>query len=157
MVKLHVDSFWVIGLQTRTVNTREMSPDGEIPKLWGRLYQDGVLDRIPNRVDSHVIAVYSDYESDKDGPYTYTLGVKVSSADKVPDGLAAKKVIAGDYGMFTAEGGPLPQIVPALWKHIYSLESGTLHRAYQTDFEQYEAHQDPQNGRVDLYIGIAKK
>lgn len=156
MVKLHVDSFWMIGLQARTNNTHEATADGEIPKLWKRLYQEGILGRIPNRSDSRVVAVYSDYESDKDGAYTFTLGAKVSSIDKLPDGFSAKKVVSGDYGMFTAENGPVPQLVVGLWKQIWSLESGPLHRAYQTDFETYEEHQDPQNGRVDIYIGIKK-
>jgi predicted transcriptional regulator YdeE len=156
MVKLHVDSFWTIGLQARTSNTREATSDGDIAKLWGRLYHEGILSRIPNRIDSHVVAVYSDYESDKDGAYTYTLGAKVSSIDKLPDGLSAKKVVSGDYSMFTAQNGPVPQLVVGLWQQIWSLESGPLHRAYQTDFEIYEEHQDPQNGRVDIYIGVKK-
>ncbi|HEX4772579.1 MAG TPA: GyrI-like domain-containing protein [Bryobacteraceae bacterium] len=156
MVKLHVDSFWMIGLQTRTSNAREATSDGDIAKLWRRLYQDGIVSRIPNRTDSRVIAVYSDYETDKDGLYTYTLGAKVNSIDKLPNGLSAKKVVNGDYGMFTAANGPMPQLVVGLWKQIWSLEADPLHRAYQTDFEVYEEHQDPQNGRVDIYIGLRK-
>jgi predicted transcriptional regulator YdeE len=156
MIKLHVDSFWMVGLETRTSNAREATPDGEIPKLWKQLYQDGILDHIPNRGDSHVFAVYSDYENGKDGAYTYTLGAKVTAIDKLPDGLSAKKIVSGDYGMFTAADGPVPQIVVGLWKQIWSLESGPLHRAYHTDFESYPERQDPQNGSVDIYIGLKK-
>jgi predicted transcriptional regulator YdeE len=156
MVKLHVDSFWVMGVETRTTNARETTANGEIPKLWKRLFTEGLLSRIPNRADSRIAVVYTDYESDKDGAYTYLLGAKVSSIDKLPAGMSAKKIVTGDYAMFTASGGPPAQLVVALWKQIWSLESGPLHRAYKTDFEVYEEHADPQNGRADVYIGIRK-
>jgi predicted transcriptional regulator YdeE len=156
MVKLHVDSFWVIGIEARTTNAREMAANGEIPKLWKRLFTEGLLGRIPNRADSRLAVVYSDYESDKDGAYTYLLGAKVSSIDKLPAGMSAKKVITGDYAMFTAEGASPAQLVVALWKQIWSLEAGSLHRAYKTDFEVYEEHADPQNGRADVFVGVQK-
>jgi predicted transcriptional regulator YdeE len=156
MVKLHVDSFWVLGIETRTTNAREMTGSGEISKLWKRLFTEGLLNRIPNRADSRITVVYSAYESDKDGPYTYLLGAKVSSIDKLPAGMSAKKVVTGDYAMFTAEGAPPAQLVVALWKQIWSLEAGRLHRAYKTDFEVYEEHTDPQNGRADVYVGVQK-
>jgi predicted transcriptional regulator YdeE len=151
MVTLHVDAFWVIGIEARTSNAGD-----DIGKSWKRLFSEGILNRIPNRVDSRIVAVYTDYESDKDGPYTYLLGAKVSSIDKLPAGMSAKKVMTGEYGMFTAESGPPAQLVVALWKQIWSLESGALRRAYKTDFEVYEEHNDPQNGRVDVYVGVKK-
>ncbi|HTU48791.1 MAG TPA: GyrI-like domain-containing protein [Bryobacteraceae bacterium] len=158
MVKLHVDSFNVIGIETRTTNAQEAS-DGTIGKLWGRLATEDLLSRIPHRVDAHIIAVYSDYESDKDGPYTYTLGAKVSSTQDIPAGMVSKKVLSGDYAMFTAQGGAPPQMTVDLWKRIWSLEKpGPLHRAYKTDFEVHydglKAH--PPDTHIDVYIGVQK-
>lgn len=158
MVKLHVDSFNVIGIESRTTNAQEAS-DSAIGKLWGRLATEDLLSRIPHRVDTHIVAVYSDYESDKDGPYTYTLGAKVSSTHDVPAGMVSKKVLSGDYAMFTAQGGPPPQMTVDLWKRIWSLEKpGPLHRAYKTDFEVHynglEAH--PPDTHIDIYIGVQK-
>lgn len=159
LVKLHVDSFQVIGIQARTTNAQEAFGNGAIGKLWGRLATEDLLSRIPNRLDGHILAVYSDYESDKDGPYTYTLGAKVSSTHKIPPGMVSKKVLTGDYAMFTAQGGEPPQMTVDLWKGIWSLEKpGPLHRAYKTDFEVHynglAAHVP--DTHIDVYVGIDK-
>jgi predicted transcriptional regulator YdeE len=135
LIKLHVDSFTVVGIETRTSNAREASADGMIGKMWGRLANEDLLNRIQHRVDAHIVAVYSNYESDKDGPYTYTLGAKVDSAREIPPGMVSRKVLSGDYAMFTAQGGPPPQMTVDLWKHIWSLEKPQqVHRAYKTRF-----------------------
>ena len=159
LVKLHVDSFSVIGIAARTTNAQEASGDSAIGKLWGRLASEDLLSHIPHRVDAHVVAVYSGYESDKDGPYSYTLGAKVSSTRDIPAGMVSRKVLPGDYAMFTAQGGAPPQMTVDLWKRIWSLEKpGPLHRAYKTDFEVHynglEAH--PPDTHIDVYIGVQK-
>ncbi len=155
MVKVHVDSFWVVGLGARTTNAKEATGEGEIPKAWRKLYTEGVLESIPKKVDDRVIALYTDYANGKDGEYTYVLGAKVSSADDLPAGLVAKKVVSGDYALFTAQGGPVQQLVVGLWQHIWSADR-ELHRAYRTDFEVHTNPADPQNAQVDINIGLAK-
>lgn len=158
LLKLHMDSFIVVGLQIRTSNAQEAS-ESSIGKLWGRLAAESLLDRIKHRVDSHITAVYSDYESDKSGPYTYTLGARVSSGRDIPAGMTAIKISSGDYAMFTAQGGPPPQMTVDLWKHIWSLEKpGPLHRAYKTDFEvHYNGLKvNPPDTHIDVYIGLVK-
>ncbi|MGA8030285.1 MAG: GyrI-like domain-containing protein [Bryobacteraceae bacterium] len=159
MVKLHVDAFTVVGVEARTTNAREMSADGVIPKIWGRFRNENLLGAIPKRVDSHIVALYTDYESDKDGPYTYLLGAKVSSAKDIPPGMVSRAVIAGAYAMFTEQGGPPPQMIVDLWKRIWSLEKpGQFQRAYKTDFEVYYDGlvANPPNTHVDVYVGLRK-
>lgn len=159
MAKLHVDSYNVVGISVRTSNAQEMSGNSEIGPLWKRLRDEDVLIRIQHRTDGKIIAVYSDYESDRNGRYTYTLGAKVNSTRDVPNGMIVQKVQAGQYAMFTSQGGPAPQIVPALWKGIWSLEaSKQLNRAYKTDFEVYYEGllTDPSNVHLDIYIGLSK-
>ena len=160
LVKLHVDSFTVIGIEARTTNAREASGDGVIGSMWARLASENLLSRIPHRTDSHIVAVYSDYESDKDGAYIYTLGAKVDSARDIPPGMAAVKILSGDYAMFTAKGGSPQQMTVDLWKHIWSLgkPQKQLNRAYKTDFEvHYNGLQaQPPDTHIDIYIGIQK-
>ncbi len=157
LVKLHVDSFTVAGIQTRTSNARETTTDALIPAMWARLMNENLLSRIPKRVDSRVIALYTDYESDKNGLYTYVLGAKVSSVKDLPPGMTWRTVESGTYAMFTAQGGPPPQMVVDLWKRIWSLEKpGSLHRAYKTDFEVHYGPADPAKAQVDVYVGLEK-
>ena len=161
MVKLHVDSFQVVGIEVRTSNAREQTAEGAIPTAWKRLMDEDLLNRIPNRVDSHTIAMYSDYENGKDGLYTYLLGAKVSSANHIPAGMISRTMVSGPYAMFTAKGDASPQMVVDLWKRIWSLEKpgeGQLHRAYKTDFEvYYRAPEAGSEARVDVYVGLARK
>src|SRR5258708_4778133 len=66
--------FTVVGIAGRTSNAKEMTAEGIISKQWERLMKEALLNRIPNRVDSAIVAVYTEYASDKDGEYTYVLG-----------------------------------------------------------------------------------
>lgn len=160
MEKLHVDSFIVVGVTARTSNALEASGNGVIGGLWARLRKDDLVNRIKHRADDHIVAVYSNYQSDKDGEYDYTLGSKVTSATDVPPGMAVRRTDAGDYAIFTARGGPAAQLVMSLWKRIWSLEtsSGEFRRAYRTDYEIYlNSNADDADQKVDVYIGLKRK
>ncbi len=159
LVKLHVDSFTIAGISTRTSNAIESTSDARIPGMWQRFSNQNLLADIPNRVDDRVYAMYTDYENGKDGMYTYILGAKVSSTKNLPAQFVSHKVASGQYAMFTEQGGPPPQMVVDLWKHIWSLEKpGGLQRAYNTDFEvHYGLAEDPAKSKVDVYVGLLGK
>ena len=152
-----VDGFSVIGIATRTSNTKEMTPDGIIGKQWARFMQEGVLAKIPNKADQSIVAVYTDYASDHNGEYTYVLGARVTSDSDVPAGMVAKKIPPGRFAVFTTEKGPGPKVVPELWMKINSLPqtAAGADRTYRADFEVYdERARDPQNLQADVYIGV---
>ena len=68
------EAFTVVGIAVRTNNAREMTPEGVIGKQWARFMQEGLLEKIPNRVGGNIIALITDYASDKDGDYTQVMG-----------------------------------------------------------------------------------
>ena len=151
------DGFTVVGISARTNNAKEMTADGVIGKMWGRLMQEGLLTKIPNKADPDIVAVYADYASDHNGDYTYLLGARVTSEADVPTGMVAKKVPSGKFAVFTSEKGPAPKVVPELWMKINSLPENArgADRAYRADFEIYDQRAlDPQNLQMDVYIGI---
>jgi predicted transcriptional regulator YdeE len=154
---VHQDGFTVVGISARTNNTKEMTADGVIGRMWGRLMQEGLLAKIPNKADPDIVAVYTDYASDHNGDYTYLLGARVTSAADVPAGMVAKTVPAGKFAVFTSDKGPAPKVVPELWMKINSLPSNAVgaDREYRADFEIYDQRaMDPQNLQMDVYIGI---
>jgi predicted transcriptional regulator YdeE len=149
--------FTVIGISARTSNAKEMTADGVIGKMWGRLMQENLLSRIPNKADKNIVAVYTDYASDQNGEYTYILGAKVDSDKDIPAGMVSKKLPAGKYAVFTSEKGPAQKVVPELWMKINSLPKSATggDRIYGADFEIYdESATDPQNLQMDVYLGI---
>jgi predicted transcriptional regulator YdeE len=149
-------SFVVIGIETRTNNSAESTSDGAIPKQWQRLFQEGVLNRIPDRLDQSVVAVYTNYASDWNGDYTYILGAKVKPGTKAPAGMVAVSIPAGKYVGFISAQGPSPQVVPDTWKQVwaYFQVPGNPPRAYGADYEVYDDMADPNNVQVKLFIGV---
>src|SRR5580658_2642016 len=51
---VELDGFTLIGIEARTNNTE--SGRAAISEQWGRFFQEGILDRIPNKLDSSVYA-----------------------------------------------------------------------------------------------------
>ena len=151
-----VEAFTVIGIATRTTNARESGPNGVIPQQWQKFFQEGVLDKIPDKIGSDIYAVYTDYASDHNGEYTFVIGAKVKQGTAPASGMVAETIPGGQYAVVTSEKGPLPQVIPAAWQRIFQLESdGRLHRAYKSDFELYDQRsQNPADAQVDIYLGL---
>lgn len=150
------DSFVVVGVTVRTNNATEAGGQGKIPELWQNAMMSSQLEQIPNRVGDGFVVVYSNYASDNTGDYDYTLGVRVSSAEKIPDGMVKRTIAAGKYAIFQSEQGPPQEVIPALWQHIGSLSPQQLggNRAYQTDFETYPPMTDPSSMQMTAHIGL---
>jgi predicted transcriptional regulator YdeE len=150
--------FSVIGIQVRTSNAKEMTAAGAIPKQWGRFFKEGIAEKIPHKTGPTIYAVYTGYESSRDGEYDFIIGMNVSSVSEVPPGMVAKKVPSGRYAVVTSAKGPVAQVVPKVWQQVWSLEDnkqlGGI-RAYKADFELYDQRsQNLQDSQVDLYIGL---
>jgi predicted transcriptional regulator YdeE len=151
--------FQVIGIAASTSNAKEAGPDAIIGKQWHRFMGDDLINKIPNRVDQTIYAVYTDYTSDADGQYTLILGAKVRPIPnpKIPDGMVIKSVPAGRYAVFTTERGPVIQVVVDTWKQIWAYYQSPQNgqRAYQADFEVYDQRAaDSNNAQVDIYVGL---
>jgi len=154
--KVHQEGFSIVGIEARTSNSLEMKGEGVIPKQWQKFYQDGVQQKIANRADANVYAVYTDYASDRNGEFSFVIGVRVNASATVPLGMVLKKIPTGDYALFTSEKGPVGKVVAAAWQQVWALEAkARLARAYKADFEVYDSRAtDPQNSQVDLYVGL---
>jgi predicted transcriptional regulator YdeE len=152
----NVAVFTVIGIAARTDNAKESTANGIIPKQWQKFFTEGVAAKIPGTSGANFYAVYSDYTSDHDGEYTYVVGQAVKDGTAAPSGMVASRVPAGQYAVFTTEVGPFSKVIPGAWQRIFELEAeGKLKRAYKTDFEIYDQRaQNPQNGQIDIYIGL---
>lgn len=154
--QIDLPAFTVIGIEARTDNAREATPDGIIPRQWQKFFNEGLPAKIPNATEPPFYSVYSDYASDHNGDYAYLVGQRVKGGSAAPADMVAKHVLAGQYAVFTTEIGPFAKVIPEAWQHIFNLEEeGKLKRAYKTDFEIYDQRaQNPQNGQIDIYIGL---
>jgi predicted transcriptional regulator YdeE len=150
------DSFLVVGLTVRTNNAAERSGQGKIRAMWEGAMNSGQLQQIPNQAGDGFVVVYSDYASNSTGDYNYTLGVRVSSADKVPDGFVVRKIQAGKYAVIQSQTGPPEEVIPGLWQHINSMTPQQLGgtRVFQTDFEVYPNITDWGSVQIAAHIGL---
>jgi predicted transcriptional regulator YdeE len=149
--------FYVVGLARRTNNAREAAGQGEIGKVWLEFTQEHVAEKIDHPLDENLVAVYTDYESDQHGDYTYLLGKKVADLLNLPAGLVGRHVPSGRYAIFVSEKGPLVQVVPKTWERIWSTSVPAMggRRAFEADYEIYdERARDPQDGQVAVYVGL---
>ena len=149
------DAFEVIGIQVRTNNAKEANGDGAIPKQWQRLFAEGILNQIPEKVDQSITVVYSNYAGDWNGDYDYTLGTKVKSGTRPPEGMVSVTVPTGKYLEFESARGPGQTVVPEVWKQIwaYFQDPANPQRDYKADFERYEPS-DPANVQAYIFIRV---
>src|SRR5579862_4169576 len=63
--------FYVAGFLVRTNNADEAGGKGKIGDLWQRFFKENLGAQIPNRADSALTVVYSEYASDEKGDYNY--------------------------------------------------------------------------------------
>ena len=105
--------------------------------MWQEFLRPDLVVKIPNKIGVDLIAVYTDYETDHTGHYTYLLGMPISSAEAVPSSLTVKQIPPGRYAVFSSERGPINEIVPDVWRRIWGLSPQELGgtRAFKTDFE----------------------
>ncbi|MGG3883495.1 GyrI-like domain-containing protein [Brevibacillus panacihumi] len=154
ITRKHLDSFVFMGKSARTTNEAEMKGEGVIPAMWGHFYRDQVLASIPVKEHAPALALYTNYESDETGAYTFAIGAEVGPIEEAPAGLDTYAVPASEYVVFTTRKGIITEIVPETWQYIWEW-SKTNKRAFVADFELYDSRcSDPQNSQVDIYISV---
>lgn len=139
-----IESKIIYGVTTITSNCNEQKE--ETAKI-GALWQKFMTDIQPHLSDSaNIYAVYSHYRSDVNGEYQ----VLVGSDEKSISSTHQQEIDSGWYRRFSAQGA-FPEITIRLWQEIWRFYQKNSHekRAYQTDFESYDAVDT-----VSIYIGV---
>ena len=128
----------------------------KIPNLWKRFFSERILDKVPNKVNPNkVFAVYSEYDSDEYGEYTFILGTEVSEFSNIPEGMIGKTIQQSNYEMRESEDGPFKEVVPKIWKTVWKDNTLRDRRKFETDFESYELDTEETKGKVKLFVGVA--
>lgn len=137
-----VESSIVTGFSVRTQNSDEFNEKtAKLPCLWQQFYTSELA------TNANIFSVYSNYDSDANGSYTVTVGVK---SDHAQTQLSSVTVQAGNYLVFQGTG-PMPATVVETWKRVWAFfETKTGHqRNFISDFEAYTGPD-----QVAIYIGL---
>lgn len=149
-IRTQLDSFDLIGIYTRTTNQGGQAQI-DIGRLWQRFLTENISNKIPGKISNDTYCVYTDYQSDLNGPYTTLIGCKVASSTSAPNGLT-KMTIPGLNFLRIESKGILPDCVVHTWTDIWN---SNIERAYLADFDVYgEGCADPQNATVDIYLSV---
>lgn len=158
--KVIFDSLRLVGLSVRTNNRNEQDIEkAQISKLVKKYFSQGASSAIQDRVNPGVTyTVYTDYDSDYRGDYTFFIGEVVNTfANQEASRLTHVTLESGIYQKFTTPAGEMPTVVIEAWEEIWGMSESELggKRAYRSDFEVYDHRaQNPNHTVVDIYIGI---
>ena len=153
----------LVGITTRTNNTHifEMDPaTNKIAATVQKYFHAGLAEKIVARKNpGTTFCVYTNYESDFTGDYTYFIGEEVTSFEKIGEGFEKLIIPAQNYAKFTNQPGPMPTVCIDMWQNIWKMSAADFggERAYIADFEVYDERSvDHNNVTLDIYIGIRK-
>jgi predicted transcriptional regulator YdeE len=154
MTTKEIGNFGIVGIAVRTTNENGQAMQ-DIPALWQKFMSEGVMEKIPNKIEDAVYCVYTAYESDFTKPYTTLLGCKVGNLDDVPEGMQGMMFDAGNYAHFISKGNVMQGSVYQSWTEIWNSD---LPRAYKADFEVYGPKaSNMEDAEVDIYIGVKRE
>ncbi len=152
-----VDSFMIIGLELITTDK-----DGEgfarIPKFEEEEYHaKRVCENIPNRVRPGIR--YGVNCRRKEEYYSYIAGEQVSSLENIPAGMTGELIPAGNYAIFTVNGGPLPYKVIETIVYIYQhwLPASGYQWVDRPGFHLYLNASGRSDSDIRIYIPIEEK
>lgn len=160
---IHLPEIKLLGITTRTNNKHLFESDpstNKVAALVQEYFRHGLAEQMSNRKKpGTTLCVYTKYESDEHGDFTYFIGEEVTSFDESSDNFERLIIPEQHYAKFTSQPGAMPAVCIDLWKNIWKMEPAELggNRAYVADFELYDERSiDHSNVILDLYIGIKK-
>ncbi len=144
-----INTFDVIGVSIVTDNKKATE---EINTLWERFFSEQIGQKLENKADDVIYAVYSDYEGDHEKPYRLTIGYRVTSKD-TPENMHLVTIKDQSYAVMSA-AGKQPDTLIETWKAVWSSD---LERSYSTDFELYGPRFFEEGvNEVLLHIGVER-
>ncbi|HSF46595.1 MAG TPA: GyrI-like domain-containing protein [Chitinophagaceae bacterium] len=150
--EMQVGDFYVVGISAVTSNQEGQSAR-DIGALWGRFYDENVLQMIEERESDSIYSIYTDYESDFRGKYTCILGVRVNVIVSIPEGFVGRRIEGGKFIKVVARG-LMPGAVMSTWGQIWENDN-LLNRKYGNDFEVYgDEATFGDDAEVDIYLSV---
>ncbi len=143
----------IIGMTIRTTNQDGKSIQ-DTSQLWKQFYAEGFNDKVQGKVNpSEVLGVYSNYESDCNGYYDYTIGYEVSPEADVPEGFGKMSIPKADYAKFElTEALPICEKIKRLWNNVWQAD---INRKYSIDFEIYDENTAmSENPKIQVFITV---
>jgi predicted transcriptional regulator YdeE len=151
----------LVGITARTNNAFEMrAPIAKIPSTIFEYFNKGLAEKINHRKKPGITyCVYTEYENDFTGDYTYFIGEEVEKFDKPLENFKGLTIPEQTYIRFTNGPGGMPKICIEAWQKIWNMTPSELggKRAYTADLEIYgKSEFNSENTMVNIYIALQR-
>ncbi|MCW5584484.1 MAG: effector binding domain-containing protein, partial [Gammaproteobacteria bacterium] len=104
----------LVGITTRTNNASLFESNPETNKVAAtvqKYFYNRLAEKIQHRKHpGKTFCVYTNYESDFNGDYTYFIGEEVNSFEELSDGFETITIPQQAYTKFTNQSGPMPTV-----------------------------------------------
>lgn len=152
MDRAKISEFKLIGLKLDKKTTNKNGQSNiDCGTLWQEFETKNYIEKIPNKLDDTIYAVYYDYEGDHTKSFSYFIGCKVKIDTEAPEGMDSLIIPEQNYYKIIAKG-KIPDCIANAWKTIWSSK---IKRSYTYDFEVYdERSKDWNNGEIDIFVSI---
>lgn len=144
------DEMIVVGYEAHTSHIPGIT-EIDIATMWQNFYKEDILNKIQNKANNKMVAIYHDYQDDQS--YQLLIGCEVESVDDLPEGLVARTFPKSEYATFEVEG-EFPKELINTWAGIWSDEDLIAKRSYTADFEEYALTFTPGQDRLKVFISI---
>ena len=138
----------VAGIKIKTNNQNGKAMQ-DIGMTWQKLFANGIYEKIPNKVNSKTIGLYTEYEGDYTKPYTFIAGAEVSRKVQLGEELESIIIPKGKYAKFIITGD-VQNSVGQAWQEIWNMD---LKRKYTCDFEEYQ-NDCMDQAEIHIYVGL---
>ncbi|AWX44031.1 hypothetical protein HME9304_01031 [Flagellimonas maritima] len=151
MTTTKTNELTIVGIAIRTSNEKGKAQH-DIPMLWRKFSEENIPNRVPNKLNDTIYAVYTDYEGDHTKPYTLVIGYNVASLNNIPEDMTVKIIPPANYKKFIAKGNLTKDAVINTWTEIWNTD---LKRTYTADMEIYgEKAVNPTKGEAEILVAI---
>lgn len=155
---LQLGEIKLVGIKVRTSLIEESNlTTSKIPSHLQKYFKERLAENISDRKNpGTTFCVYTEYESDYRGKYTYFIGEEVNSFEHITKEMQILSILPQKYIKFMIQPGPMPNVIIEAWQYIWNMTQEDMGgvRQYHSDFEIYDRVSDQQNTIVDIYIGI---
>lgn len=147
----------LVGLKIKTSNALESNATTAVIGKTISKYYSLIGNNQPQGL---MYSVYTDYETDHTGYYTYFWGHEALANQEISsDEFETLQIPAQTYFHYKTDAGTMPDIIINAWQSIWKSEKDRMilgkKRNYQADFEVYgESQAHDGSVIVDIYIGI---
>ncbi len=150
IVKLEEKTITGIRIKTTNQDGKAMQ---DIGITWQKLFEDGIYEKIPNKINGKTIGLYTEYEGDYTKPYTFIAGAEVSQKIQKSEEIESIIIPKGRYAKFVITGD-VQNSVGQAWQEIWNMD---LKRKYTCDFEEYQNNsEDMLKQEIHIYIALDK-